>query len=109
MVRVLPWGGLRPAVVGDRGPVGRLGGVVGPQCNESQIVELPDSSLLFNMRSYAGKNRRAIAASTDGGLTFCQPTLDQALIEPVCQASLIRYAAGDPLLLFSNPANTKRE
>lgn len=93
----------------DQGETWKLGGVVGPHCNESQIAELPDGSLLFNMRSYAGKNRRAIAASTDGGLTFSQPTLDQALIEPVCQASLIRYAAGDPLLLFSNPASTKRE
>lgn len=93
----------------DKGETWKLGGVVGPNCNESQIAELPDGSLLLNMRSYEANKRRLIAKSTDGGLTFSKPVEDQALIEPVCQASLIRYAADEPLLLFSNPASTKRE
>ena len=36
----------------DGGKTWKLGGVVGPQCNESQIVELRDGSLLLNMRGY---------------------------------------------------------
>lgn len=34
--------------------------------------------------------------------------LDEALVEPTCQASLVRYGDGDRLL-FANPASTKRE
>jgi len=64
------------------------------------------------MRSYAGKNRRAISTSQDGGLTWTPPVLDEALIEPVCQASFLRYTLAGPQdknrLLFSNPASKQR-
>ena len=63
------------------------------------------------MRSYHGKNRRAVAWSTDGGRTFSDVTLDQTLIEPVCQASLIVYSETPrdrSRLLFSNPASSHR-
>src|SRR5262249_28359830 len=67
----------------------------------------------INMRSYHGKNRRAVATSGDGGRTWSEVTLDEALIEPVCQASLLRYTlakdGGKDRLLFANPASTKRE
>jgi sialidase-1 len=91
----------------DNGATWKLGGALGEKTNECQVVERRDGSLLLNMRSYHGKNRRAIATSTDGGLTWSDVTLDDALIEPVCQASLIRLD-GDRLL-FSNPASTRRE
>ena len=58
------------------------------------------------MRSYRGQNRREIARSSDGGLTWSKAEPDPALIEPVCQASLIRARGW---LLFSNPASVKRE
>lgn len=93
----------------DRGATWKLGGVVGPNCNESQIVELTDGSLLLNMRSYLANNRRLIAHSKDGGLTFTKPVEDAALIEPVCQASIVRSAGEKSRLVFSNPASTKRE
>ena len=93
----------------DKGETWKLGGVVGPNCNESQVAELTDGSLLLNMRSYEANHRRMIATSSDGGLTWSQPVEDQTLIEPVCQASLMRYPGDKPLLLFSNPASTKRE
>ncbi|HEY8506167.1 MAG TPA: sialidase family protein [Gemmataceae bacterium] len=96
----------------DKGKSWKLGGVVGPKCNESQVVELSDGSLLLNMRSYEANNRRFVAVSKDGGATFSEPAEDDELIEPVCQASIIRYdRVGDskPLLLFSNPASRKRE
>jgi sialidase-1 len=92
----------------DHGKTWKLGGVLGEKTNECQVVERQDGTLLINMRSYHGKNRRAVATSSDGGLTWGDVTLDDALIEPVCQASLIR--TGDRgELLFANPASTKRE
>lgn len=91
----------------DQGATWKLGGSAGPQCNESTIAELRDGTLQLNMRSYHGKNRRAISHSRDGGMTWSEPVLDETLIEPVCQASLIRF--GKRYLLFSNPASTKRE
>ncbi|MBM3739894.1 MAG: exo-alpha-sialidase [Acidobacteria bacterium] len=91
----------------DRGKSWRLGGSAQPDTNECAVVELNDGSLLLNMRSYHGKNRRALARSTDGGLTWGEYRLDDALVEPVCQASFIRY--GPKHLLFSNPASTRRE
>src|SRR5262245_12934459 len=36
----------------DRGATWKLGGVVGPNCNESQVIERSDGTLLLNMRSY---------------------------------------------------------
>ena len=38
----------------DAGKTWKLGGVVGPHCNESQVVELANGTLLLNMRSYRG-------------------------------------------------------
>jgi sialidase-1 len=97
----------------DGGASWRQGGVLGDHTNECQAVELADGSLLLNMRSYHGKNRRAISRSRDGGLTWSEPILDEVLIEPVCQASLIALdppaAGGERLLLFANPASTRRE
>jgi sialidase-1 len=93
----------------DSGKSWKLGGVVGPGCNESQVVELADGSLMLNMRSYQGNNRRLVAISKDNGLTFAKPVEDAALIEPVCQASLLRSPGAKGGLLFSNPASTKRE
>jgi sialidase-1 len=93
----------------DAGKTWKLGGSAGPECNESTVVELRDGSLMLNMRSYAGKNRRAVSISRDAGLTWSEPVWDDALIEPVCQASLIRFGKGNSaVLLFSNPADTKR-
>ena len=93
----------------DDGKTWNVGGSAGPETNESAVVQLADGSLLLNMRSYAGKHQRAIALSHDGGLTWGPVRLDPALIEPVCQASMVRYTlageAGKNRLLFSNPAD----
>ena len=90
----------------DGGRTWTLGGSATDRTNESAVVELRDRSLILNMRSYHGRNRRAVATSKDRGRTWSELTIDEALIEPVCQASLIRF--GKDRLLFSNPADVKR-
>jgi len=90
----------------DGGKTWTIGGSAAAGTNECQVAELPDRSLLLNMRSYHGKSRRAIARSSDGGVTWSAVDWDPALVEPVCQASLI---ADGGTLYFSNPASTRRE
>jgi len=90
----------------DGGLTWCLGGTVTPKVNECQVVELSGGRLMLNMRNYDGRHRRAVALSDDGGLTWTRPLVDEALVEPVCQASLIRCADG--ALLFANPASQQR-
>ena len=93
----------------DGGESWKSGTAVGEKTNECQVVELAGGDLLMNMRSFHGQNRRAVALSQDRGLTWTHLRLHQELIEPACQASLIALGSGrDRLLLFSNPAATKR-
>lgn len=96
----------------DKGETWKIGGVAFPHCNECQAVELEDGSLMLNMRSYRGQYCRSVAVSEDGGVTFGEPQPDQTLVEPVCQASFLRYteskAHGKNRLLFTNPASIKR-
>ncbi len=96
----------------DHGETWRVGEVLDERTNESTVVELSDGRILDNMRSYHGKNRRAVATSDDGGETWSDVTFDDTLIEPVCQASLLRYTFPEDgeksRILFSNPASTAR-
>ena len=97
----------------DAGKTWKIGGAITPNVNECQVAQRADGSIMLNMRSYHGKNRRAVAVSKDGGLSWSEVKLDDALIEPVCQASFLRYTLaktpGKNRLLFANPASTKRE
>src|SRR5262245_49802416 len=93
----------------DGGKLWKLGGVVGPGCNESQAVELSDGKVMLNMRSYDRNKLRLVATSSDGGETFNKPVEDPALVEPVCQASILLYPGEKVGILFSNPASAKRE
>jgi sialidase-1 len=97
----------------DHGQTWQLGGLIRPNVNECQVVELADSrgTLLMDMRSYFGRNRRTHAVSHDGGMTWTPPVDHSELIEPVCQASILRYSWPDEersRILFSNPANSRR-
>lgn len=102
----------------DNGRTWQLGGTVGPHTNECQLAELGDGRLLINCRNHWGRSgakpelsgRRITALSSDAGLTWSEPAPADALIEPTCQAGLIRLAklsaAGQARLLFTNPAST---
>ncbi len=96
----------------DHGKTWRIGGLVKDGMNECAAVETVDGAVYLNMRCYRGKHRRAVAWSRDGGETFSEPMLDDALVEPVCQASVVRFTDvkrhDKNRVLFSNPAATSR-
>lgn len=101
----------------DHGRTWELGGVIRPKVNECQVVEIGspemgNGTLLMNMRSYFGDFRRTHALSYDGGLSWTQPRSVDELVEPICQASMIRHDFLIPenqnLLLFLNPASTSK-
>ena len=98
----------------DHGKTWKIGGEVQAEgkTDETQVAELADGSLLLNMRGTTG-NFRKLARSIDGGISWSEVSKDAFLIEPRCQASMMRFT--DRLtyvrdrLLFSNPASRQRE
>jgi sialidase-1 len=102
----------------DHGRTWTLGGTVDQHTDECQVVEIANGELLINMRNYWGRDggrpdrggRRAVARSRDGGVSWSPLEFDAALIEPVCQASLIAVPRpgrpSEALLVFANPAST---
>jgi len=79
----------------DHGKSWQLSKPTGFAMNECTVAERSDGTLLLNMRSYRGRNRRAVATSEDGGVTWSASRDDPKLIEPVCQGSMIRYTWPD--------------
>ena len=100
------------ATSSDGGRTWHIGGEVGGRTDECQVVELSGGSLMLNMRSNRGKNRRAVAVSKDGGLTWSEIIDDPQLIEPRCQGSFVRYTDTHDYqrsrVLFANPATTNK-
>jgi len=92
----------------DHGKSWRRSAPIRPGCNESAVTELSDGTLLMNMRSYNGKNCRAISRSSDGGETWSQIEHDYQLVESICQASILNFGTfkGKQIHFFSNPAVT---
>ncbi len=101
----------------DHGQTWKLGGEAPrKEFNESQVVELSDGRIMLNMRNHAAGDRknvprqRGVCISDDGGITFKELRRDDALVEPICQASIVRYTWPDngerSRILFSNPAST---
>jgi sialidase-1 len=94
----------------DKGKTWKLGGSTPQhQVNECSIAELDNGDLLLNMRNYDRDNKtRKTALSTDGGITWSDLKNDKALIEPICQGSLLgNDQRGSKTLYFSNPASEK--
>lgn len=106
----------------DHGLTWKVGGVLGDYTNECQVAETLEegrSGLLINMRNHWGRGgvaeksgKRLVSRSTDGGATWSAETMDPALPEPPCQASLFRHQFGSSdklsVLLFANPAGSGR-
>ncbi|MDG2125134.1 MAG: sialidase family protein, partial [Verrucomicrobiales bacterium] len=84
----------------------QIGAVHEDKTNESAIAEMHDGTLLQAMRSYHGKNRRALAWSSDAGASFSPVTLQGELDTPVCQASLI--ALPGHRVAFASPKGKNR-
>lgn len=80
--------------------------------NETTAIELADGRVMLNVRNESRENRRLVTTSRDGASQWTAPKFDDALIEPICMASLIRYslagAGGKNRILFVNPDNLSR-
>ena len=97
----------------DHGETWQRGEAVGTNMDENKVVELSDGTLMMNSRINSGNKARYVALSHDGGETWGEVTVDETLIDPVNNASIIRKnadAAPDAReakeLLFSNAAST---
>ena len=83
----------------DNGSTWQLGGRTEIGGNESSLTELADGSLLINMRRVVKDNNgndlpseyRASAVSKDGGATWEKSVVNQDLIDPGCQGSIVNY------------------
>lgn len=95
----------------DHGKSWELGGTVPQdQVNECTVAELEDGRLILNMRNYDRSQRtRRISFSRDGGKSWSDISPDTALIEPICQASMLMMKReGAPgILLFMNPSSSE--
>ena len=96
----------------DGGNSWEIGGIT-PQdyVNECTVAEINKGKLLLNMRNYdRTQENRKISVSDDGGITWGNIYSDETLIEPICQASLLRYSFSGKYkkyLMFLNPSDKK--
>jgi len=97
----------------DGGNSWEIGGIT-PQdyVNECTVAEINKGKLLLNMRNYdRTQENRKISVSDDGGITWGNIYSDETLIEPICQASLLRYSFSGKYkkhLMFLNPSDKKK-
>ncbi|MEW4565892.1 exo-alpha-sialidase [Bremerella sp. JC770] len=80
--------------------------------NETAIVELSDGKVMLNTRSESKRHRRLTTVSPDGVTGWTTPKFEDALLEPICMAGLLRIrfpSDGQPgLIAFSNPHNLSK-
>lgn len=94
----------------DHGNTWKLGGTTPQdQVNECEVVELSDHSLMLNMRNYdRNMSSRQLAYSDDGGESWKDMRHHETLVEPICQASTLRFEEKEQVyVLFANPADIK--
>lgn len=111
--------GHRPSEVGvvysdDHGKTWQTGDIVARtderflNPSETVPVELADGRVLFNIRTECDEHRRLISISPNGATDWTDPVFDDALLEPVCMAAILRLSwpeDGKSRILFSNPDN----
>jgi sialidase-1 len=80
--------------------------------NETVAIELADGRVMLNVRSESKAHRRLVTVSKDGAAGWSTPKFDDALLEPICMAGIVRYSTkasgGKDRILFSNPDNLDR-
>lgn len=69
--------------------------------SETVVVELSDGRVMLNSRSESKPHRRLVTIGPDGASGWTKPRFDEALLEPVCMASLVRV--DDRRIAFANP------
>jgi sialidase-1 len=110
------WGAYRDVVSwfsDDHGATWTLTSTPLPGLDEVVVAALPSGELLLNARTdhlNASCDCRAVTTSSDGGATWALPVrFDAALIEPVCQGSMVLIGplrdAPAGALYFANPAS----
>jgi sialidase-1 len=109
----------RPSVVAtvysdDGGRTWRRGAIAAGEADpltnpsEAAVVQLSDNRVLLNIRSESKPHRRAVAVSPDGATNWTKPAFDDALLEPICMASLCRLPGARSRIAFANPHNLDR-
>jgi sialidase-1 len=77
--------------------------------NETVAIELENGHVMLNVRNESRAHRRLVTTSPDGATNWTTPRFDDALLEPICMAGLVRYRHdGQSLILFSNPDNLEK-
>jgi sialidase-1 len=77
--------------------------------NEVTVAEIANGNLMLNIRNADRHHKtRLTSVSADGGQNWGKVQTDSALIEPICQGSLLNYSLSKKksVLLFINPAST---
>ena len=97
----------------DGGSSWNIGGITPQdQVNECSVAEIGKGKLILNMRNYdRTQMNRKISISKDYGESWGDIYDDKALVEPICQASILRYSfkgSGRNDLLFINPADKNK-
>lgn len=80
--------------------------------NETVVVQLADGRVMLNVRSESKSHRRLVTISPNGATGWSKPRFDDALLEPICMASIIRLsekpASNKNRIVFANPHNLAR-
>jgi sialidase-1 len=103
----------------DHGKTWKAGEIAAPDTpewifpNETVVVELADGRVMLNVRSESPTHRRLVTISNDGATGWSTPRFDDALLEPICMASIVRVSgakAGEKTrIAFANPHNMERD
>jgi sialidase-1 len=102
----------------DKGKTWHAGDIAVPNTeawinpNETVAIELADGSVMLNVRNESKRHRRLVTISKDGATKWSTPKFDEALKEPICMGSIVRYSlastGGRNRILFANPDNLSR-
>ncbi|MBM3891780.1 MAG: exo-alpha-sialidase, partial [Verrucomicrobia bacterium] len=96
----------------DHGATWKLGGTVGVNTSECQLVELANGDVMLISRDESSEDspanlRHRVAISRNGGETWGPVRRAEELITPRCHGAVERYDSSK--LLFSSPASAFRQ